>query len=125
MGVGCYFGRGSKTSSATEGKGCRRSKVLVESQAGSVVGVYHIHKTSPRRIYRYCIDVSRKVHRTATASINIINIINISTSAGSMLVCMVIIITYSKSMDQPGKVAIPARGQLNRENEYFPIRVRA
>ena len=32
--------------------------------------------------------------------------------------------TYSKSMDQPGKVANPARGQLNRENEYFPVRVR-
>ena len=28
--------------------------------------------------------------------------------------------TYSKSMDQPGKVASPARGQLNRRNEYFP-----
>ena len=37
-------------------------------------------------------------------------------------VCMV---TYSKSMDQQGKVANPARGQLNRENEYFPVRVRA
>ena len=33
--------------------------------------------------------------------------------------------TYSKSMDQPGKVANPARGQLNRENEYFSLRVRA
>ena len=32
--------------------------------------------------------------------------------------------TYSKSMDQPGKVASPARGQLNMENEYFPVRVR-
>ena len=31
--------------------------------------------------------------------------------------------TYSKSMDQPGKVANRARGQLNRENEYFPVRV--
>ena len=31
-----------------------------------------------------------------------------------MYVCMVI--TYSKSMDQPGKVANPARGQLNRKN---------
>ena len=31
--------------------------------------------------------------------------------------------TYSKSMDQPGKVASPARGQLNRKNEYFPVRV--
>ena len=35
-----------------------------------------------------------------------------------MYVCMVI--TYSKSKDQPGKVANPARGQLNRENCYFP-----
>ena len=34
--------------------------------------------------------------------------------------------TYSKSMDQPGKVANPAAsGQLNRENEYFPVCVRA
>ena len=33
--------------------------------------------------------------------------------------------TYRKSMDQPCKVANPARGQLNRENEYFPVRVRA
>ena len=38
-------------------------------------------------------------------------------------VCMVI--TYSKSMAQPGKVANPARGQLNRKNEYFPVPVRA
>ena len=29
--------------------------------------------------------------------------------------------TYSKSTDQPGKVASPARGQLNRKNEYFPL----
>ena len=29
--------------------------------------------------------------------------------------------TYSKSIDQPGKVADdPARGQLNRENRMFP-----
>ena len=33
--------------------------------------------------------------------------------------------TYSKSMDQPGKAASPARGQLSRINEYFPVRVRA
>ena len=31
----------------------------------------------------------------------------------------------SKSMDQPGKVASPARGQLNRKDEYLPVRVRA
>ena len=28
-------------------------------------------------------------------------------------------------MNQPGKVANPARGQLNREYEYFPVPVRA
>ena len=28
-------------------------------------------------------------------------------------------------MDQPGKVASPARGQLNRKNEYFPVRITA
>ena len=27
--------------------------------------------------------------------------------------------------DQPGKVASPARGQLNRKNEYFPVHVRS
>ena len=31
--------------------------------------------------------------------------------------------TYSKSMDEPGKAASPARGQLNGKNEYFPVRV--
>ena len=32
--------------------------------------------------------------------------------------------TYShQSTDQPGKVAKPARGQLNRENEYFSVPV--
>ena len=33
--------------------------------------------------------------------------------------------TYSKSMDQPGKVVNPARGHLNRENEIFSVRVQA
>ena len=28
-------------------------------------------------------------------------------------------------MDQPVKVANPARGQLNRKNEHFPVPVRA
>ena len=35
-----------------------------------------------------------------------------------MYVCMVI--TYSKGKDQTGKVANPARGQLNRE-KYFSL----
>ena len=40
-----------------------------------------------------------------------------------MLYCM--FITYSKIKDQPGKVADPARDQLNRENGYLPVPVRA
>ena len=43
-------------------------------------------------------------------------------------VCMYVCMsghTCSKSMDQLGKVANPARGQLNRENKYFPVRFRA
>ena len=34
------------------------------------------------------------------------------------------VITYGKSLDQPVKVANAARGQRNRENEYFPVRFR-
>ena len=34
-------------------------------------------------------------------------------------------ITYNKRMDQPCKVANPARGQLSRKHRYFPVRVRA
>ena len=33
--------------------------------------------------------------------------------------------TYSKSIDRLGEVANPARDQLNRENEYCPVHVRA
>ena len=35
------------------------------------------------------------------------------------------VITYSKGKNQPSKVANPARGQLNRENEFFSVLVRA
>ena len=40
-------------------------------------------------------------------------------------VCHVCGHTYSKSMDQPGKVANPTHGHMYRENGYFPVRVRA
>ena len=45
----------------------------------------------------------------------------------SMCVCTYVcmVITYKQSTDQPGKVADFARGQLNRENEFFPVPVRA
>ena len=35
------------------------------------------------------------------------------------------VMTYGKSMDQPGKIANPARGQQNRQHEYSPVSVRA
>ena len=42
------------------------------------------------------------------------------------LVCIVcMVITYGKGKDQPGKVANPARGQPNKENDFFPVPVRA
>ena len=44
-------------------------------------------------------------------------------TAVCMYVC--IAITYSKNMDQPGKVDNPARGQLKRKNNCFPVHVRA
>ena len=52
----------------------------------------------------------------------------ISSSSPCLLyVCVVCMYghTNSKSMDQPGKVASPARGQLNRKYEDFPVRVSA
>ena len=38
----------------------------------------------------------------------------------NMYVCLVIM-HYSKSIDQRGKVANSDRDQLNRENRYFPV----
>ena len=35
------------------------------------------------------------------------------------------VITYNKSKDQLGKVANPARGQLNKANEHILVPVRA
>ena len=40
-----------------------------------------------------------------------------------MYVCMVS--TFQQSMDQPGMVANPVRGQLKMENKLFPVPVRA
>ena len=42
----------------------------------------------------------------------------------SALKCMYVWSSYIEEYtDQPGKVANPARGQLNRENEYSPVPV--
>ena len=44
----------------------------------------------------------------------------------AVYICMYVVTHIARtSMDQPRKVANPARGQLNRENDYFPVRVRA
>ena len=47
-------------------------------------------------------------------------------SALVSLVCVYIcmVITYSQNKDQPGKVANPACGQLNKGNKYFPVPLR-
>ena len=51
----------------------------------------------------------------------------VTKTSECMYVCMYvyIFIIYGTSEGQPGKVANPARGQLNRENEYSPVPVRA
>ena len=43
-----------------------------------------------------------------------------------MYVCVYICmaITYNKDKDQPGMIARPTRGQLNKENELSPVTVR-
>ena len=43
-----------------------------------------------------------------------------------MYVCVYIYmaITYNKDKDQPGMIARPTRGQLNKENELSPVTVR-
>ena len=50
------------------------------------------------------------------------------TKTSDMYVCMYKCVyghIIYQSMDQPGKVANPTRGQLNKENEHFPVPVRA
>ena len=46
-----------------------------------------------------------------------------------MYVCMYVVCMYGQArvccLYQPGKVDNPGRGQLSRENGYFPVRVRA
>ena len=41
--------------------------------------------------------------------------IRVQRPGGYICMYVCIVITYSKGEDQPGKVANPARGQLNRE----------
>ena len=48
-----------------------------------------------------------------------------NTRQRNIYVCLVTYLVYSKSKDPLGKVANPARGELNREKEHFPVPVRA
>ena len=55
-------------------------------------------------------------------------VVSVSWRFIHMHVCMYVCMYghhIQQEKDQPGKVANPARGQLNRENEYFPVPVRA
>ena len=47
------------------------------------------------------------------------------TNGMKWLYSMLKVSKAKQRMDQPGRVANPARGQLNGENEYFPLPVRA
>ena len=52
----------------------------------------------------------------------IVNIYRIRSSGTIITVHTMTSFIY-QSIDQPGKVANPARGQLNKENEYSPVPV--
>ena len=67
-------------------------------------------KQQKTKQYTAVIVVHLAVHRSTTVLVYRVNTL--------------LLVTYVQLvMDQPGKVANPARGQLNRENEYFPVRV--
>ena len=68
-----------------------------------------------------CLVLSTVSINTALHSLNLYFTLLHNTVIYITAVCMnVWVITYSK-----GKVANSARGQLNRENKYFPVLVRA
>ena len=48
---------------------------------------------------------------------------NLTQLIHTLAICVTI--HKQQSIDKPGKVANPARGQLNRESEHFPVPVRA
>ena len=58
-----------------------------------------------------------------TCTVNVV-LVDASVTCTVMYVCGYSQ-NFQQSMDQPGMVINPARGQLNRENEYFPVPVRA
>ena len=103
--AGCGLGRGSCFSVAA---GRTRSSQLC------------LRSVSPYRTYSALCSLTSCMDRTILG--------NLGLAIGFIYIYICICMydyTYSKSMDQPGKVASPARGQLNRENEYFSIPVRA
>ena len=68
-------------------------------------------------------ESAERTHSYTTRTVLYYSTVNRARS--NFLYCVMYSHTYSKSMDQPGKIANPVRGQLNRKNEYFPVRVRA
>ena len=48
---------------------------------------------------------------------------NVDEDLDRLMSCMLILI--ARGIDQPGKVANSAHGQLNRKHEYFSVPVRA
>ena len=67
--------------------------------------------------------VQTRVTRSCSEGLDMLK----KTTTADNVLCMYVYshIHCNKSMDQLGKVANSARGQLNRGNEYFPVRVRA
>ena len=86
----------------------------------------NVHINTTRMASRFsapCLTVAITVTATST-----VTIISGKRRFLIVAVCMCLCLYghhLQQSMNQPGKVANPARGQLNRENECFPVPVRA
>ena len=78
-------------------------------KTGSITSFTKLNVPSTRYV---CMYVFIKLHITTQSG----PVILVCMYVCMYVLCFMYSHTYSKGMDQPGKVANPARGQLNREN---------
>ena len=99
---------------------CIFIKLHITAQSGLGILVILCHSRVCMYVCMYvCIFI--KLHITAQSGPVILVVL---CHSHCMFVC-IYGYTYSKTINQPGKVANPARGELNKGNQYFPARVRA
>ena len=134
------FALRSITSSDVHEEDCGNDTRLIHTWYHTLLKVLSIHiylvhernKLPVSRTY-YCIHFPvQQTTRSEIGHFCVSSFSGLATNTLNVVVVVVVVVpdimyghTYSKCMDQTCKVAHPARGQLNRENELFPVRVRA